>query len=94
MGAISVVVEPPCLDLASRFDERLEPIRIEAFFAKPSIEGLDDCVLHGFPRLDEVELDPLVTEEKRVLERGQFDGSRGLGRGIAGSGTALPAPPS
>ncbi len=50
-----VVVVLPRLDLAPRILDRQELIRVEALISKLPVEGLDEAVLHGLSRLDEIE---------------------------------------
>src|SRR5215212_648313 len=55
MRAPVVVVQPPRLDSAPGIGEADEPMAIETFVAQPSLKTLDEGVLDGLTRLDEVQ---------------------------------------
>jgi hypothetical protein len=49
-----VVVLPPGFDLPPRVLQADEPVLVQTLVPKLAVEALDEGVLHGFSRLDEV----------------------------------------
>ena len=55
MWSRSVVVELPRLDLLSGILETDKPVLIETLVSQPAIEALDESVLHGLARANEIQ---------------------------------------
>ena len=60
MGPLVVVESSPLFEGGLRFLHVRERVLVEALVAKPGVEALDECVLRGFARFDEVKLDVSV----------------------------------
>lgn len=60
MRSTFVVVAPPAFDLRCRLLDRLEPMDVQAFVPKRSVERLDEAVSRRHPRAAEVDLDPVM----------------------------------
>lgn len=48
--SVLVVVAPPCFDDGACFGKVAEEVFVQAFVAKPAVEGLDEGVLHRLAR--------------------------------------------
>ncbi len=72
MWAVVIVVGAPCRDHAAGMAQRRYQVLVEAFLAHPSVEALDQAVLHGLSRRDVVPADlaVLLPFEHRIT--GQF----------------------
>ena len=57
MRAVVIVVVAPCRNHAAGMAQRREQVLVEAFLTHPTVEALDQAVLHGFPGCDVVPLD-------------------------------------
>jgi hypothetical protein len=55
--SVSVVVGSPFFDDLARLFEAGEQVLVEAFVAQPSVEALDEAILHWFARSDVVPFD-------------------------------------
>lgn len=69
-----VVVPPPALDGDASIGQAREPAFVQTLVAESAVEALGVCVLHRFPRLDEVQRDtalvcPLVKYLPSELRR-------------------------
>ena len=61
MGPTVIVIVTPGSYDRLRVGDGLEGVHVEALVAESAIETLDECVLHGLARPDEVQCDaPLV----------------------------------
>ena len=60
MGALRVVVDPPCLDRVACLLQRHEPVAVEIFGAKVTIEGFSKGVVRGLTRWRAFELHPIL----------------------------------
>ena len=52
MGSVGVVVDPPVLDDHPGLVEVGEQVFVEALVAQPTVEALDEAVLHGLAGRD------------------------------------------
>lgn len=57
MRSVFVVIPPPGRDADSRFGQRTEPVLIEAFVPELTVERLDEGILRGLTRLNQLQLD-------------------------------------
>ena len=55
--AVVIVVGAPCRNHAAGMAQRLEQVFVEAFFAHPPVEALDQAVLHWLAGRDVVPAD-------------------------------------
>lgn len=55
MWSLTFVVDAPRFDRALRVGEADEPALVQAFVPERPVEALDEGILHGLPRVDEVE---------------------------------------
>ena len=88
MGQHLVVADPPGLDLGARVIEVDEPVLVQALVPKLPVEGLDENVVDGFARPDEVELDATAVRPRIECGAGKLgavvnDDRRGSGRLVA-----------
>src|SRR5262249_35302262 len=56
VGTILVVVESPGFDLLPSVGQRGELLDVQAFVAQTTVEAFDECVFHGLPGVNEIEL--------------------------------------
>ena len=73
-----VVVLAPDLDPFAGVGQAHEPVHVQALVAKLAVEALDEGVLHGLARLDEVRPSANVSAMKSIDQR-SFD-RFGIGR--------------
>jgi hypothetical protein len=64
---VLIVVDPPGFDLGLRIFDGREWVDVQALVAETPVERLDEGILHGFPRPNEVELD--ATTIRPAFER-------------------------
>ena len=57
MRSVFVVIPPPGRDADSRFGQRTEPVLIEAFVPELTVERLDEGILRGLTKLNQLQLD-------------------------------------
>lgn len=57
MGPLGIVFLSPRFDLLPCVGERGEPVEVEAFIPKLSLEALHIGIFHGFPRSDKGDAD-------------------------------------
>jgi hypothetical protein len=62
-----VVIHPPCLDLLLGLLERMEPVQIQAFLLKFSVEDLYEIVLNRFPQTNKIKLCPVSLPRSGVV---------------------------
>ena len=61
MGPVVVVLGPPSLDSSPGVGQGIEPVGLEAVLADCPVEALDEAVLHRLSRLNESQLDPVLS---------------------------------
>lgn len=59
-----VVFPPPRFDDKLRFLQGQKPMFVEAFIAKPAVEALDKRILYRLPRLNEVQMDAVLSRPR------------------------------
>ncbi len=67
-----VVFPPPRFDHELRFLQGQKPVLVEAFIPKLAVEALDKGILHGLSRLNEVEMDPMLSRPRIQRRPGEF----------------------
>src|SRR5215469_17475608 len=58
MRSLLVVILPPVFDFSARIAQTCEPVRVQTFISKPTIEALRVSVLDRLARLDELQSRP------------------------------------
>src|SRR5437899_6914589 len=72
VGPAPIVIHPPVLDEPPSVSEGEKPMLVQALVSEPAVEALDEGVLNGLARLDEVQphaplLGPLVQHQAGEL---------------------------
>lgn len=72
MWSLLVVMSSPGVDLGAGVLQRFEPMLIQAALAVPTVEALDERVLHWLAGLDEVQFHSVVRGPEEHCLAGQF----------------------